>query len=258
MKKRKHWFTLTSLLLFISVVPFHSCKTASDPAGKKSGDDVAFLTVNPGGGGIPIQLAFTRGKYFNHPSFAVWLEDSSGRFIQTLFVTAAFGRGTYLYGEKAGGRWKPGHVRRPASLPVWSHRTGTAMGTSLYIPSRDHPVPDAYTGATPKGSFTLKMKSDRELPPVVKLFLEINQTWDWNGYWTNNKYPGDTEYKTSCQPALVYSAEINTREKSTTYSLTPAGRSSYNGSDGVLYNDLETLSTALRIAEKITVTVAGD
>ena len=92
----------------------------------------------------------------------------------------------------------------------------------------------------------------------MKLFLEINQTWDWNSFWNNNKYPGDSEYKTSCQPAVVYAAEIDLSKQGSAYTLVPVGRSSHNGADGNLYSDLETLTTALHIAEKITVTIKGN
>ena len=41
--------------------------------------------------------------------------------------------------------------------------------------------------------------------------MEINQNWDWNEYWTNDKYPDDENYKMSCQPALVYEAVIDSK-----------------------------------------------
>jgi hypothetical protein len=37
--------------------------------------------------------------------------------------------------------------------------------------------------------------------------------------------------------------------------LNPVGHSHYSGKDGELYDDLNTLSTALKIADRITVTV---
>ncbi len=116
-------------------------------------------------------------------------------------------------------------------------------------------MPDALTYATPKGSFMLKTKGENKHPEVVKIMMEINQTWDWNPFWTNNKYPDDKEYKTSCQPAVVYAATVDLSQKGSSFEMKPLGRSSHNGSDGKLYSDLETLTTALQIVDKITVTI---
>jgi hypothetical protein len=95
---------------------------------------------------------------------------------------------------------------------------------------------------------------DAELKKFNILF-EINQTWDWNEFWTNNKYPDDEEYKTSCQPALVYSTYIDMNKLQDVFAMKAIGRSHHSGSDGKLYDDLQTLTTALHIAEKIEVRV---
>jgi hypothetical protein len=252
--KRNNLF-LISLGLTLMVIPgIYSCRTTGQ--GTKDTETVTEeLVSNQGDSGVPVTLQLTKGKSFNYPTLAVWLEDISGHFLQTLFVTKSFGSGTFTFGNASEGKWKPGQVRRPAALPYWSHRAGAAQGVSNYVPDADHPVSDALTGATPKGSFLLKTRGNNENQQIVKLFLEINQTWDWNSFWTNHKYPGDSEYKTSCQPAVVYAAEIDLSKRGLSYTLVPVGRSSHNGSDGNLYSDLETLTTALHIAEKITATI---
>ena len=58
-------------------------------------------------------------------------------------------------------------------------------------------------------SFVLNTRADNELPAVFRVLLEINQNWDWNEYWTNDKFPDDENYKMSCQPALVYEVVIS-------------------------------------------------
>jgi hypothetical protein len=247
-------FFIPFIPAFLLIQGLNSCKTTAPGTGD-SHVTVDELVSNLNGTGVPLKLAFTRGKSYNHPTFAVWLEDTEGRFLQTLFVTRSFGRGTFGYGDASGGVWKPGQVRRPAALPYWSHRAGIMKGLDNYIPDAANPVPDAITSATPKGSFLLKTRGDNENQKIVRLFLEINQTWDWNSYWTNNKFPGDMEYKTSCQPAVVYSTTLDLSQKGISIELKPVGRSSHNGADGILYADLETLTTALQIAVKITVTI---
>jgi hypothetical protein len=248
-----------SFMIFIQAFLFIegtiSCKTAGSGAGD-SRVTVEELVSNLNGTGVPLKLSLTKGKSYNHPTFAVWMEDTEGHFLQTLFVTRSFGSGTFRYGEPSGGVWKPGQVRRPAALPYWSHRTGNMKGLDTYVPDAEHPVPDAITAATPKGSFSLNTRGEKENPRIVKLFLEINQTWDWNFFWTNNKFPDDREYKTSCQPAVVYATTIDLNSRGTSYELLPVGRSSHSGDDGKLYTDLETLTTALHIAEKITVNIS--
>jgi hypothetical protein len=235
---------------------FYSCKTTGSGA-KETGVIKEELVSNASGAGVPLAVEFEKGKSFNHPTFVIWLEDTSGHFLQTLFVTKSYGSGTFTYGSVFEGHWAPGQVRRPAALPYWSHRAGARLGMPRYIPGADQPVPDALTGATPKGDFLLKTRGEKENPQQVKILLEINQTWDWNSYWTNNKYPGDNEYKTSCQPAVVYAAVIDLSKQGEMYTMLPVGRSSHNGADGNLYTDLETLTSALQIAEKITVTIGA-
>jgi hypothetical protein len=117
------------------------------------------------------------------------------------------------------------------------------------------PVADAYTGATPQASFVLNLFTDRKLSGKYKIFLELNQSWDWNEFWTNDKFLGDKEYKTSSQPALIYSADFDTNNKNQEIDLKTIGRSHYSGADGKMYTDLNTMNTALKIAKRITVVV---
>jgi hypothetical protein len=123
------------------------------------------------------------------------------------------------------------------------------------MPEPGNPVPDAYSGATPTAGFTLISKADTRLPGKYKVMLEVNQNWDWNDYWTNDKFPGDDYYKMSCQPALVYEAVIDSRSTGSFYKMRPVGHSHYSGKTGELFPDLSTLTTALQIADSIVVKV---
>jgi hypothetical protein len=97
--------------------------------------------------------------------------------------------------------------------------------------------------------------ADNPLPDKFKVMLEINQNWDWNEYWTNNKYPDDENYKWSCQPALVYEAAIDLKSLQDSYKMNPVGHSHYSGKTGELFTDLSTLTTALQIADSTIVKV---
>jgi hypothetical protein len=123
------------------------------------------------------------------------------------------------------------------------------------MPDEQTAVPDAYSGATPTTDFILTSKSDSKLPDKFRVLLEINQSWDWNDYWTNDKYPGDEYYKYSCQPAVVYEAIIDIRSRGKTIVMHPIGHSHYSGKTGELFGDLTTLTTALHIADSIRVSV---
>ncbi|HRY99859.1 MAG TPA: hypothetical protein P5550_12455, partial [Bacteroidales bacterium] len=203
--------------------------------------------TNPNGRGQTVILEVPAGPSMNYPLMAVWLEDLGGNYLQTLYVAQSIATGTFRHGKQVKGHWEPGERRRPAALPRWGHQRGLQASDGLYLPEPSQPVPDAYTGATPTTAFRLKAKADQPLEHPVRIFLEINQSWDWNTFWTNAKYPGDEAYATSSQPAVVYSAVLDPSRPGEKVGLSLAGRSHHSGTDGLLYKDVETLSTALQI-----------
>jgi len=203
--------------------------------------------------GIPFEIHFTRGRYHNHPLMVFWLEDTAGNYLRTLYVAASIGKGVFRYGTAAEGFWKPGEIQRPAALPFWGHKRGVQNEFGNMIPSPSMPVADAVTGPTPKRNFVIHTSSGSPLPRNFVVRMEINQTWDFNEYWTNNKFPGNEEYITSCQPALVYEARINLDDLQREYKMRAAGHSHYDGSDGSLTTDLSTITTALQIAAEVKV-----
>jgi len=119
-----------------------------------------------------------------------------------------------------------------------------------YLPSPASPVVDAYSGATPLSNFVLTTRSDKALPQKFRILFEVNQTWDWNEYWTNEKYPENPHYKASCQPSVVYSVQVDLTDKLPKYHLNPIGHGHFSGEDGRLYTDLGTLTTALAIMSR--------
>ena len=231
------------ILIFVAVLAISACKSSRIQEEPQKMD----LKANPGGTGPMVTLEFARGQAHNHPSFVLWAEDMEGNFLQTLFITEAVGTSIYDHGDPSSGQWEPGEIRRPASLPYWAHKRGIKEEDGLYIPTIENPVADAYTGATPPGDFSLTARFDSKPPQQFRILFEINQTWDWNEYWTNNKYPDNDEYKTSCQPAVVYMVELDQQGGASTYKLEPIGHSHYAGETGELFSDLGTLTTALEI-----------
>jgi hypothetical protein len=234
-----------------------SCKSGSEGKSSKSrkADSIVLITSNTGGAGRTFEIEMRKGKSHNHPTFAIWLEDTNGAYIQTLFVTSAIGQGIFKYGDNSDGKWKPGEVRRPAAIPYWAHKRGVIADNGLLLPTPRNKVPDAYSGATPEGSFKLLTKPDNLLNGKVKILFEINQPWDFNEFWTNSLYPDDLDYKTSCQPAVVYSAVVDLDNPGSKVEMKPLGHSHYSGKSGELFTDLSTITSALYIADKIMVTV---
>jgi len=202
--------------------------------------------------GTALTIQFEKGSEHNHPLFAIWLADENGKYIQTLYVSQSIGKGVFQHANRKTGHWKEGEIQRPATLPYWAHQRAEINEYGTYMPTPKQPVADAYTGATPSASFILHAKTEKPLNGKYKIMLELNQSWDWNEYWTNDKYPNDKEYKTSSQPALVYSVDIDTTSPKPEYVLKVIGHSHYSGADGSLDTDLSTMTTALKIAKKIT------
>lgn len=205
--------------------------------------------------GTSLTLTFEKGKEHNYPLYAIWLADESGKFIQTLYVSESIGRGTFKRVSRKKGYWMAGNIQRPASLPYWAHQRNIRNEYGNYLPTPKQPEVDAYTGATPQASFVMHLKTEQPLNGKYKIMLELNQSWDWNEVWTNDRFPEDKEYKTSSQPALVYSTNIDTNSSIIEYQMTPLGYSHYSGRDGSLSTDLSTLTTALQIAKEITVKI---
>ncbi len=177
----------------------------------------------------------------NEPQMAIWLEDTCGNFLSTVYVTE----------RSATQGWRmAGGARRPEALPRWSHRRGIAAPDGLYMPTAD--APEAATGATPHGSFTACFATGQS-PAIV--YAEINHSADFNQYYTAEALPGTPSYsggkEGSGQPAIVYRAPILVEGSSEIIVLKPIGHSSPDGSDGLLRTSLDSITSALDIVSRI-------
>ncbi len=213
------------------------------------------LTTLEEADGHQLEIIFEPGRRHNHPLMAFWIEDTSGVYIQSLYVSQSIAEGYFRHGDATSGRWQPGPLRRPAALPYWGHKRGVKAPDGYYLPTQESPMPDAVTGPTPKAAFILHTATRHEEPRIFNLFMEINQSWDWNQHWHNNKYPEDLHYKTSSQPALVYQVTIDMDDLQDEYIMQPIGHSHWSGASGELFEDLGTITTALDIAKEVKVIV---
>jgi hypothetical protein len=215
--------------------------------------------------GTNITLAFEKGDRFIYtlklmklipiklpPQIAVWIEDPDGNYIETLYVTKK--------GGTQGWRGQPGGVpaekiRRPESLPCWSHRRNVVYPDGLFMPTRENPLTDAVTAASPAGNFRLNTKVPQDLTKFIVL-AEINSPGDYNEAYPKNVSPGSPNYSgASGQPSIIYAATVDLSSGSKTVELLPIGHGSPDGSDGSINPDLSGLTTAKDIISGITVTV---
>ena len=221
----------------------------------KDVDSLSVLATNTGANGIPVEIIFKKGVQHYYPLMAIWVEDTSGHYIHSLYVAESIAKGIFSHANYADGKWQSGKKLIPSALPYWSHKQTDVRNDSISMTTPEHPLPDAYSGATPTSSFRLRSVVQPSAGEVFNVMFEINQSWDWNNYWYNSKFPGNKEYLKSAQPAVVYKATIDMGSSQATYQMEPVGHSHPYGATGELYKDLTTLTTALKIAKTITVKI---
>jgi hypothetical protein len=231
------------LFFFISIITslLFSCQIREQTSEKKELKDPSLINLND-----ELCISFEKGNGFNHPTFVVWLETLEGQYIKTLLVTKSYASGIFNYKMQGDTIWRneAGESIQPAALPYWTSKIGN-------VPTKAKPFVDAYTAATPKSDFkynTIKPKAD-----AYRILVEVNQTWDWNKYWTNNKYPDSDAYKHSAQPSVIYAVNINNSDK--TYYLNPIGHGDPKGETGKLFTDLSSLTSAKQIFSEIKVII---
>jgi len=246
---------MKGIFVLTLIIIMSGCSAGSLKNKKRVPETKTMFSTNIDGKGPEIIVDFSKGESFYYPLFAIWLEDTEGKYIQTLYVAKSVATGVFQYARQQNNKWITAEKRAPQTLPYWAHKRGIKASDGLYMPDSGTAVPDAYTGATPVTGFILTTRADKQLPDRYKVMFEINQNWDWNEYWTNNKYPDDENYKWSCQPAVVYEAVIDSKSHEDSYLMKPVGHSHYSGKTGELFTDLSTLTTALHIADSVMVRV---
>ncbi len=222
--------------------------------------DYQIIELDKNVGKHKISLELKKGKSFKFPLFAVWVEDSAGNYIETLYISRVIASSTFRYGKKVNDTWESAVLRRPEALPYWSHKRGIQASDGLFIPLDDSPDLDGVSGATPTNNFIVKSTANFRNSNVYRVLIEINQSFDWNEYFSKDRFPNDEIYSGSGQigqPSLIYAAEMEVEEvQPVTYKIMNLiGHGHYSGKDGKLYQDLSHITTAKNIAERIILTV---
>lgn len=214
-----------------------------------------IIKENKSNGEYTAEIEVLKGKYFGHPLFAIWLEDSAGNYIRTIYISKSISSSVYKKGKKIARIWMSASLRRPEALPYWSHKRNILASDGMYVPLENSPDLDAISGATPTNSFIIKSKINSN----CKILLEVNQSFDWNNYYKPGSHPEDKIYSGSGnvgQPALVYRIYLDNDmlKAKNHFFMDLIGHSHYSGADGKLYTDLSGITTAKEIIERIVVT----
>lgn len=188
-------------------------------------------------------------KKQNPPQIAIWIEDMEGNYLSTLYVS-----------YKGGTQSWSGNEKRKEALPYWNHirlpfQTGQVIPDGYTGATSQKPIPDAVTGATPNGSFDLKMKPNKGLNQFI-IKAEFNHSTDYNEYYPKSAVFGDENYSAeSGQPAVIYEAVIDLPTGQKEYNMQMIGHSSPDGSDGNLHTDMSKLTSAKNIVKEITIKI---
>lgn len=192
---------------------------------------------------ISLVVELEAGKSYNYPTYAIWMEDTLGNYIRTIFVTKSYATGIFTYEMVNDTTWinNSGKSIQPAALPVWTYKKGIIDNN--YIPNPDSPFVDALTGATPSADAFINFSDDGIIP--INVFLEVNQICDWNTFWTSSKYSDYSAYGHSGQPSIVYCGTITSGDS--IISMTPIGHGDPLGESGEIVDGIITLTTAKNI-----------
>ncbi|WP_272150193.1 hypothetical protein [Tenacibaculum aiptasiae] len=211
-------------------------------------------------GNHKISVELKKGTAFQYPLFAIWIEDAIGNYIETLYISRVISSSTFDYGVKKNNVWKSATVRRPEALPYWSHKRGIQEADGLYILLENSADLDAVSGATPTSNFIINSKANINSNNDYRVLMEINQSYDWNDYYSKTRFPNDSIYSGSGQvgqPSLIYASIVKNSQLSTTTHkiMNLIGHGHYSGKNGQLYKDLSKITTAKNIAERIILTI---
>ena len=243
-------------------------KTIRDAGTAHGIDPEHYVILDHADGNDPfITVDFLQGPHFWHPQVAIWLEDSTGKYIETLLITSSTAKGLFFAGrtpenfkefdENPNKSDYP--TARVDALPYWSHKRGIRYDDGFYSPDRNHPIVDGTSSATPAGNFYLKSDTKFSDLESFKVMVEINVAFDDNEYYSEFDFLEDSLYHSGTgllgQPSVVYGKIIRKSDINHYHVLDILGHGHHSGSDGELYSHLSTLTTAMNIAERIVVGV---
>ena len=213
---------------------------------------------------LQLTIDLLRSTHYWHPQMAIWIEDSLGSYIRTIFVSKATAEGLFFGGRSKANfkafdekKNETGEYRRVNALPVWSHKRGVQYEDGLYVPPSDQPLPDGMSGATMKDNFQLLASIDSLHKFTLK--LEINVAFDDNEYYSEFDFPDDETFHNGTgqlgQPSIIFESKVDMLDNQDYYLMQLIGHGHHSGQNGDIFTDLSKLTTAKEIVERIVVGV---
>lgn len=223
-----------------------------------------YEIIKRDGGAINVEVDLLRGEHYWHPQMAIWISDTTGQFVQSVFVTKATAQGLFFGGrskdnfkEFDGQSSTSTDYRRVNALPIWSHSRGVPYIDSMYVPTREEPLPDGITGATIVDNFKMSAGVDRLSKFVLN--IELNVAFDDNEFYSEYDFADDEVYHSGTgqlgQPSILFQSEIDMLDGKDYYLMELVGHGHHSGQNGRIYEDFEKLTTAKDIVERIVVKV---
>lgn len=228
---------------------------------------------SPSATGAALQIDLRTGRYFKWPQYAFWLETMDGNLIQPLYITQKLADNRFEF--KAVPKIKnqvftsdpldgsdnepfefiaepatSAQRARPESLPVFLHK--------LVDSALPETKPDGYAGATVQQSFLLSTQAEKPVAETYRVRFEINQSFDFNHYYSSDRFPDDPIYSGngySAQPSLIYEAVIDPQSDRRYYPMELVGRGHHSGKDGEIHKDLNNMTTALEIIDRVIIEI---
>ncbi|MBW8185973.1 DUF4405 domain-containing protein [Shewanella nanhaiensis] len=234
--------------------------------------------------GQELTIELKTGTSFLWPQYAIWLETMEGELVQPLYVTSKLAKNNFenrvtQLDESTVFKDNPFNTAgfkmedafnlvvepeskservRPESLPVFLHQLGIRDEEGQFVTHGENLIPDAYTGATMSDNFVYRTKLERVLSGKFRLKLEMNQSFDFNQYYSSDRFPSDPIYSGSgfsAQPSVVYETTLDFDNPERLYLMGLAGRGHHSGQDGDIHSDLSGMDSALSMIDRLIVEV---
>ena len=264
-------------------------------AGEKSTEEMRFsyLRVDKtraNAVGDKLVIDVRKGPYFRWPQYAIWLETMEGEFIQPLFVTQKLAQTGFInkvslrdkkqifnkdisdYDDQTWDKTfsmeaSPETAQqrtRPESLPVFLHQLVSKNKQEFFSPtdrsghesSSASQSIDSFAGATLLDNFLLSSRTTKSMPEKYRVRLEINQSFDFNIFYSSDRFPDDPVYSGdgyNGQPSVIYEAIVDTKSLQHFYPMTLIGHGHHSGQNGVIDTNMENLTTAKELIDRVIV-----
>jgi len=214
---------------------------------RKTAGSQFFIEVKVGEKYRDRSIPFFFGKEISSPpQFVFWLESPEGEYLETIFVTAKTGF-PILYPDD---KFRSNIVYRQEAFPYWLHKRNKKLENKEALSTID-----GITGATPHAHFNIETNTPNKLKKF-RVLAEVNRSFDFNDYYTKEKYPGDPIYNGDGypgQPSIIYAVNIDLTSNNKTFVMKPIGHGHYSGANGKLYTDMTGIDSALDIFQRVLV-----